>query len=83
ESAPDSVDPAAASRFDTLDVQMQVRAGLDRLPPRQAELMILRHYRGYALDEIAQAWAISYGAAKAIHHRAMVGMRNALEGSDR
>lgn len=62
-----------------IEEQAQVRAALVTLPPRQARFLILRHYHGYRLEEIATAWGISYGAAKAIHHRAITGLRARLE----
>lgn len=58
---------------------MQVREAVGRLSIRQAALVVLRHYRGHDLADIAQAFGISYGAAKAIHHRALAGLRREVD----
>lgn len=75
DTLPGRADPPDAVALDT---RRRVRKALAQLPPRQAMLIFLRHYEGYTLEEIAGGLGISYGAAKAIHHRAVVGLRSAL-----
>lgn len=65
----------SSADLEATEQQILLRAALERLPPRQAELVWLRHFEGFGLDEIAQARGMSYGAAKAVHHRALVGLR--------
>jgi RNA polymerase sigma-70 factor (ECF subfamily) len=72
ESVTEGPDPVAS------EARAQVRQAICRLPARQAQMVVLRHYHGYSLEEIAHAWGISYGAAKAIHHRALTGLRRIL-----
>ncbi|MCX7995859.1 MAG: RNA polymerase sigma factor [candidate division WOR-3 bacterium] len=52
---------------------------LEKLPPRQRMVFILRHYEGYTFDEIGGIMGISSGAAKANHFQAIKKLRILLK----
>jgi RNA polymerase sigma-70 factor (ECF subfamily) len=56
-----------------------VRAALDRLPERQREAVVLRHYQDLSYREIARAMKISERAVDALLQRAMAALRKGLE----
>jgi RNA polymerase sigma factor (sigma-70 family) len=61
-----------------VDERTRLHAALRRLPPRQAAVLVLRYARGYRLREIAGLLGVTYGATRALHHRAVAGMRAML-----
>lgn len=46
-------------------------------------MLVLRHYVGLSLPEIAESLAIPLGTAKSRLHRALTAMRAALEADER
>lgn len=67
-----------------LDVQVrreeaeQVREAIMRLPDRQREVLILRHYEGLSLQEIAEAQDCALGTVKSSLHRALANLKDLL-----
>jgi len=67
-----------------LDLQVQreeaqkVRAAIMRLPDRQREVLILRHYEGLSLQEIADAQDCALGTVKSSLHRALANLKELL-----
>ncbi len=61
---------------ETLD---QVHAAIDTLPPRQAEVLVLRDIEGWSPDEVCAALDISDGNQRILLHRARSKVRAALE----
>jgi Sigma-70, region 4 len=55
-----------------------VGAAVRSLPPLQREVLVLTHYEGFALDEIARAVGAEAGAVKARLHRARENLKRAL-----
>ena len=57
----------------------EVREAIRRLPARQREILVLRHYEGLSLQEIADAQACALGTVKSSLHRALANLREILE----
>jgi RNA polymerase sigma-70 factor (ECF subfamily) len=57
----------------------QVRAAIDRLPPRQREVIVLRDVEGLEPDEVSAALDISDGNQRVLLHRARSKVRADLE----
>ncbi len=70
---------------DPLDEQVrreeavEVREAIMRLPARQREIVILRHYEGMSLQEIAEAQQCALGTVKSSLHRALAHLKEILE----
>ena len=56
-------------------------AALDRLAPRQREVLVLRYWSGLSEAEIAEALGISRGAVKSTASRALDALESIMEGS--
>jgi RNA polymerase sigma factor (sigma-70 family) len=56
----------------------EVMAVLDRLPPRQREVLVLRYYLDLSESDIAETLSISRGAVKSHASRAMSTLRQHL-----
>lgn len=70
---------APGTRLDArLAAQEAVAAALDRLPWTQREVLLLAHYEGLTLQEIAQALDLELAAVKSRLHRARESMRESL-----
>ena len=59
----------------------EVLAALDRLAPRQREVLVLRYWSGLSEAEIAEALGISRGAVKSTASRALDALESIMEGS--
>jgi len=75
-------------RFDTAgelstEQRDQIERGLRRLPPDQRAALVLHHYLGLALWEVAEILEIPVGTAKSRINRATTAMRAALEADAR
>lgn len=57
--------------------------GFARLDPDQRTVLVLHHYLGLTLDEVAQAMAVPPGTARSRLHRAARAMRAALDADAR
>lgn len=60
------------------ETQALVRAAIAKLPPDQADAVVLRFGGDLPLKEIAAALGKTEGAIKSLLHRAMIGMRKVL-----
>jgi RNA polymerase sigma-70 factor (ECF subfamily) len=58
----------------------RLRARLAELPPRQREVVVLRHYQGLSFAEIAEVLGIREDAARANHYQGLQRLRSALGG---
>ena len=56
-----------------------VNAAIDQLPPRQAQVIMLRDVEGWPADEVSAALQISDGNQRILLHRARSKVRAALE----
>ncbi len=56
-----------------------MHAAIDTLPPRQAEVLVLRDVEGWAPEEVCAALDISDGNQRILLHRARSQVRTALE----
>ncbi len=62
-----------------LDHQLaRVRRALDRLPPGQRAVMVLRHFEGLSLAEIAEVRGCALGTVKSALHQAFKNLHAAL-----
>jgi RNA polymerase sigma-70 factor (ECF subfamily) len=57
----------------------QVQAAIETLPPRQAQVLVLRDIEGWQPEEVCAALAISDGNQRILLHRARSKVRAALE----
>ncbi len=62
------------------DARREMIAAIERLPPRQREVVVLRYYADLSERQIADALGISPGAVKGYAHRAVNALRDDLEG---
>ncbi len=61
------------------ELRGRVQAALQRLPPRDREVLVLRHLEHLSVKECAAALGITQGAAKVRHLRALERLRGLLE----
>lgn len=71
-------DPAAQAR--RADMRRHLQAAIQRLPPREKEVFLLRHEQDMALAEIAAALDLAEGTVKAHLFHAVAKMRKYLKG---
>lgn len=57
----------------------EVREAIRLLPARQREILVLRHYEGLSLQEIADAQECALGTVKSSLHRALANLKEILE----
>jgi RNA polymerase sigma-70 factor (ECF subfamily) len=79
---PDDV-PSSTDDFVNVGDRDQLERGFRRLPPEQRAILVLRHYAGLGLGEIAETLAIAPGTARSRLHHAHRAMRAALEAESR
>jgi RNA polymerase sigma-70 factor (ECF subfamily) len=72
--------PAAGDPIERDDDLLRLRGELAGLPPRQREVVVLRHYQGLSFAEIAGLLAIREDAARANHYQGLQRLRRALGG---
>ncbi|MGH9866961.1 MAG: RNA polymerase sigma factor [Candidatus Polarisedimenticolia bacterium] len=60
--------------------RQKVMEAVMKLPPRQREIIILRHYEDLSLQEIAEVQGCALGTVKSSLHRAIASLRVILEG---
>lgn len=65
-------------RVDTTDLELTMRAALERLPPALREAFLLKHDAGYTYDEVAEMTDASPSAVKMRVHRARETLREFL-----
>jgi len=53
-----------------------------KLPPRQKEIIILRHFEELSLQEIADVQGCALGTVKSSLHRAIASLKGILEAQD-
>lgn len=56
----------------------QVKAAIAELPPGQRAAVVLRHYEGLSLKEIADARGCALGTVKSTLHQAFRNLRKSL-----
>lgn len=59
-------------------LRRQVREAVERLPPRQRQVLVLKVYEGMKFTEVAETMEISVGTAKATFFQAVRGLRRRL-----
>ncbi len=75
--------PAATDEYVNVADRDQLERGFRRLPPEQRALLVLRHYAGLEMAEIADALGIPAGTARSRLHHAHRAMRAALDADAR
>ncbi|WP_134765724.1 SigE family RNA polymerase sigma factor [Nocardioides sp. 1609] len=75
--------PGPDDRAVLAEEHREVLAGLDRLAPRQREVLVLRYWSGLSEAEIAEACGISRGAVKSTASRALDALEQILKGEGR
>ncbi len=76
-------DPAAASAITGIVYRDQLERGFCRLPVEQRAVVVLHHYLGLPLHEVASVLDIPTGTAHSRLNRAMTALRAALEADAR
>lgn len=67
-------------RTDALLLRAEARAALMSLTPQQREVIILKFLEGYENQEVARILGTTVGAVKALQHRGLAAMEQALNG---
>jgi RNA polymerase sigma-70 factor (ECF subfamily) len=86
EDSPEARTLADTSAVDPLMLQVnreernKVMEAVLKLPPRQREIIILRHYEELSLQEIAEVQGCALGTVKSSLHRALASLKGILEG---
>ena len=62
------------------ETRARVMEAVLKLPPRQREIIILRHYEELSLQEIAEVQGCALGTVKSSLHRALASLKGILEG---
>ena len=75
--------PSAGDAFLTVADRDQLERGFRRLTPQQRALLVLRHFEGLGLAEIADIVGIPAGTARSRLHHAHRAMRAALDADAR
>ena len=78
-----TVEPETPDASSDLADRDLLERGFRRLPPEQRALLVLRHYLGLELTEIAATLGIPEGTARSRLHYAHRAMRAALEADER
>ena len=76
-------DKGAAKAISGVLYRDQLERGFCRLPVEQRAVVVLHHYLGLPLHEVADVLDIPQGTAHSRLHRAMASLRAALEADDR
>ncbi len=76
-------DVGAAEAITGVVYRDQLERGFCRLPIEQRAVVVLHHYLGLPLHEVADVLGIPQGTAHSRLHRAMAGLRAALEADAR
>jgi RNA polymerase sigma-70 factor (ECF subfamily) len=76
-------EPATEDGTASLATRDQLERGFRRLRPEQRAVVVLHHYLGLAVPEVAEVLGIPVGTAKSRIHYAMEVLRAALEADDR
>ena len=71
--------PGADQDYDVVERRARVLHALQVLPPRQREVVVLRHYADLDEASVAATLGISRGAVKSHAHRAALRLRELLE----
>jgi RNA polymerase sigma-70 factor (ECF subfamily) len=64
------------------DLEGRVQAEVQRLPPMQRDVFLLRAQQGIEYEDIARALGTSVGAARVHYHHAMKRLRRVLEDAE-
>ncbi len=57
--------------FDGDDIQVQLQSAIERLPPKQRQVFLMRYYDGLKYDDMSKVLDTSVGALKASYHHAV------------
>jgi len=74
----DATGPAPSAAADRLDWALLVEQALAELPENQRAALVLQHYDGLSLAEVAEVLGISDKAVKSLLHRARTHLRELL-----
>jgi RNA polymerase sigma-70 factor (ECF subfamily) len=79
ESEPVWQDPDVPRPDVQIDIQRQTRAAMLQLSDKERSALLLRHFEGHSINEIAQIMEMTTGACKQTIFRAVRKMRIALQ----
>lgn len=77
-SFPASWGNAPEERLLAREARGQIRAAIDRLPPSQREVVLLRDVQGWSADEVCHALQVSESNQRVLLHRGRSRVREAL-----
>jgi len=72
-------DSRASDSFTAISEQMELVSMLNKLPQKAKEVIVLRYYQDYSLEDIANALSIPLGTVKSRHHHALKLLRRRCE----
>jgi len=79
----DALMPAVADAYADSDLRDQLDRALARLTPEHRAVVVLHHYVGLPLSEIAEILGVPYGTVGSRLHHATRGLRAAITAGDR
>ncbi len=83
DAEPRSLTGTAGADFDAVADRDQIERGFARLKPEQRAILVLQHYAGLSLAEIADVLGIPAGTAASRIHYATRALRAALDADER
>jgi RNA polymerase sigma-70 factor (ECF subfamily) len=78
-----SAEPSVADRSRDIADRDQLESGFKRLSVHHRAVVVLHHYVGLPMPQVAEALGIPEGTAKSRYHYAMAALRAALEADNR
>jgi RNA polymerase sigma-70 factor (sigma-E family) len=78
----DEFAPAAQAAFELIDERAILRVGLQRLPERQREMVVMRFILDLPTAEVAELLETPEGSVKSATHRALASLREYLSQPD-
>lgn len=79
----DETEPSRTDAFADADLRDQLERALAVLSPQHRTVVVLHHYAGLPLAEIAEILGVPYGTVGSRLHHATRALRAAIEASDR
>ena len=76
-------EPAQTDEAAALADRDELERGFRRLSPEHRAILVLRHFQGLSMPEVADALGIAEGTAKSRLHYAMAALRAALDADAR
>lgn len=74
--------PAVSGKFENFDLKAVLNEALDRLPPIQKSVIMLRDYEGYSYEEIGEITGLNESQVKVYIYRGRIALKNFIKNPD-